>query len=314
MYELLAVCPAVTLVGSGNMNKAVRRDLTEVAHDFASPSAYDVRAEGGVPEAAVAQYERDGVVCLRHVLGPEAVAQLREDMDEAVAHPAPAPMHMKQGGTPQDPSFFYFEYQMHERFDSFRRLVWEGEIPGYAMTLMRSPMLGLFYMNSFVKEGGALDKPTPWHQDGSYSRMLGEKVINFYIALDRMPAESTLRFKQGSHRAGITYLPSGGDWEGPSTQPVTRGKVTMPPFPEIDAGFPTVGWALEPGDALVFQQRTLHAAPGNPFSYRRHAVALVLCGDDVRYDASPGTNDPPFEDPDLKDGDVPWGAVFPRVR
>ena len=144
--------------------------------------------------------------------------------------------------------------------------------------------------------------------------MLGEKVIIFYIALDPMPAEATLRFKQGSHLPGITYLPVGGEWEGPSTNPVSRGKVPMPPFAEIDGASPTVAWPLQPGDALVFQQRVLHGAPGNPFNFRRHSIALVLCGDDVRYDASPGENDPPFEDPALKDGDSPWGEVFPRLR
>jgi ectoine hydroxylase-related dioxygenase (phytanoyl-CoA dioxygenase family) len=71
----------------------------------------------------------------------------------------------------------------------------------------------------FVKEGGADDKETSWHEDVSYQCMHGLNVVNFYLSLDPMPLATTLQFKRGSHRraAGlckpILHGPGGTGWQ-----------------------------------------------------------------------------------------------------
>ena len=289
-----------------------RPDLNDIDRDFVEPPSWDMAALGAVPEAAVAQYEADGVVCLRRVADAGLVAAMRADADRAVE--SPGGVHMRMGGGPDDPNFFYFEYQLQERFDSFRQLIFRTAVPDYTAALLRSKTVGLYYTNTFVKEGGSADKVTPWHQDGSYHRVRGTKVVNFYVALDPMPAETTMRFLRGSHRGAVEFAPVDDEWSAIPDNPLGRRQVPMPPIAELRSRCPVVGWPLQPGDALVFSQHTMHGAPGNIFDWRRHAVALVLAGDNVEYDAAPGTTNPPFVDAALKDGDSPWGAVFPRLR
>ena len=126
------------------MNKILRDDVASFDGKFSTPPDFDVAGGSRVTEAAIAQYERDGVVCLRHVLKADEIDRLRADMDAAVEDPKP--IFVKVGGGPDDPRFFYFEYQMHQRFESFRRLVWDSVVPDLAKGLMRSPMLGLYYI------------------------------------------------------------------------------------------------------------------------------------------------------------------------
>ena len=40
---------------------------------------------------------------------------------------------------------------------------------------------------------------------------------------------------------------------------------------------------MEPGDALLFDFRTVHGARGNPAATRRRALSLRWVGDDARY-------------------------------
>jgi ectoine hydroxylase-related dioxygenase (phytanoyl-CoA dioxygenase family) len=294
------------------MNEFTRLGLTDVDENFTSPPDFDVQATGGVPAAAITQYERDGAVCLRRAVDVMRLAKLREDCDEAVAHAGPD--HMLMSGGVDDPGFFFFEYQIQNRFQSFRSLIWDTPIADYTMAILRSKTLGLYYTNTFVKEGRSAKKVTPWHQDGGYSRVRGRNVINFYIPLDPMPAATTLRFKQGSHAPQLEYRPVDDEWSPVPSNPLAHRQVPHPPMSELHAHCPTIGWPLEPGDALVFSQFSMHAAPGNTLTTRRRAVALVLAGDGVEYDASPGLTNPPYIDPALRDGDSPWGAVFPRLR
>ena len=82
----------------------------------------------------------------------------------------------------------------------------------------------------------------------------------------------------------------------------------------VDAQYEAVSWAAEPGDAVVFYQRTFHASLPNNASHMRRALGFLLLADDVTYDADHGTSDPPFREDGLVDGGAPQWALFPRLR
>ena len=123
-------------------------------------------------------------------------------------------------------------------------------------------------------------------------------------------------FKRASHRRHSPvyqayHFDGGKDYDHPV---ITRDRVKMPTFSELDVQFETIWWELGPGDAVVFTQRTLHAAPGNTRSTRRRAANLMLLGDDVTYNAAAGESDPPFKDDVLEGGQHPAGDIFVRLR
>ena len=51
---------------------------------------------------------------------------------------------------------------------------------------------------------------------------------------------------------------------------------------------------MQPGDAILFDFRTVHGARGNPAATRRRALSLRWVGDDARYAERPGRTSPPY--------------------
>ena len=280
-------------------------------HDGEMPRAHEVEDGCRVPEDAVCQLERDGVVCLRGLLDEECVDRLREEADHAVANPSPHARFVNPAG---DSKIFYYEFNLWRRYPGFRATTFDSHLPDAGATLMRSQGVTLYYTSTFVKDGGAPGKVTPWHEDRSYSRFMGRNVVNINVSFDAMPAETTLKFKLGSHlRDDPVYV-------GPTFEPGVEydkwmdDQRPMPPQDEIDRRFRTVYWSVSPGDALVFFQSTLHAGPGNSLPTRRHSTAFNLAGDGVGYDAREGFIDSPDVDPSLPHRAPPAGRVFPKLR
>ena len=86
--------------------------------------------------------------------------------------------------------------------------------------------------------------------------------------------------------------------------------------PDIDANrdaFDIRGWAVEPGDAVAFNFRTLHGAPANTSAVRRRVVSIRWVGDDARFIQRPGMTSPDFPDLQYEDGAPFEGDEFPLL-
>jgi ectoine hydroxylase-related dioxygenase (phytanoyl-CoA dioxygenase family) len=273
--------------------------------------SYTLGADFTVPELAITQLEKDGVVCLRNVLDLKTVNALRDEADSAVANPSE---HARFVSAEKSGKIFYYEFNLWRRHPVVRSVTFDSHIVDVAAKLMRSELVTLYYTNTFVKDPGTDTKVTPWHEDASYSRFVGKNVINMNISFDYMPSETTLKFKQGSHKRddplsiGPTFIP------GVEYSDAMPNQVSMPSQSELDERFGTLYWEVNPGDALVFYQRTIHAGPGNTLPTRRHSTAFNFAGDGVTYDAREGFIDSPDIDPDLQHGDPPAGRVFPKLK
>lgn len=273
--------------------------------------SYTLGADFTVPELAITQLEKDGVVCLRNVLDLDTVDALRDEADSAVANPSE---HARFVSGEKSGKIFYYEFNLWRRHPIVRSVTFDSHIADIAAKLMRSETVTLYYTNTFVKDPGTATKVTPWHEDRSYSRFVGNNVINMNISFDYMPSNTTLKFKQGSHKRGDpvsigpTFLP------GVEYRDSMPDQVPMPSQSELEARFNTLYWEVNPGDALVFYQRTIHAGPGNTLPTRRHSTAFNFGGDGVTYDAREGFIDSPDVDPDLQHGDSPAGRIFPKLK
>jgi len=284
---------------------------TPEATDGELAPSYTLGTDLSVPESAIKQLENDGVVCLRNVLDPATVEALRDEADNALENPSE---HARFVSGPDDGGIFYYEFNLWRRHPVIRSATFDSHLPDVAAQLMRSDSVTLYYTNTFVKDPGTDTKVTPWHEDASYSRFVGINVINMNISFDFMPAETTLKFKQGSHArmdplsVGPTFIP------GVEYRESMPEQTPMPSLEELESRFPTIFWEVNPGDALIFYQRTIHAGPGNTLKTRRHSTAFNFAGDDVTYDARDGFIDSPDVDVALQHGDHPAGQVFPKLR
>ena len=216
-------------------------------------------------------------------------------------------------GESDGPSFF-FDFDVSNRIEAFRRLRDETSMADIAQQLMRSTMVARYFDNLFLKDGGG-GAGSPWHEDASFQRVIGRDSVNFWVAFDHIPSETALQYLAGSHlRDEPIYLMGSFDAKGTYDGIITNNRVPSRSPEELGSEFEKVWWELNPGDALVWFHRTLHGAPANTLSAVRRAIAYIWLGDDAYYDASPGYTDPDFPDPILQHGDRFFSDRFPKVR
>ena len=70
---------------------------------------------------------------------------------------------------------------------------------------------------------------------------------------------------------------------------------------------------LKIGDAVLFNFKTVHGAPGNTGMNRRRAFSMRFIGDDVRYADRGGETSPPFNGINLETGATMRKDWFPIV-
>ncbi len=286
-----------------------------MAFDLAPPTGTPPRpsfdaSRGVVIDDAVAALEQDGVVCLRNFLASDEIPDIHAGCDEARQNPTSMATTIGESG---GPSFFY-DFNVSDRIEAFRRLRDDTPMADLAQQLMDSSTVVRYFDNLFVKDGGG-GAASPWHEDASFQRVTGRDSINFWVAFDPIPGQTALQYLAGSHlRDEPIYLMGHFDDADEYDGIVTRNRVPGRSPEELGAEFERVWWDLQPGDALVWFHRTLHGAPANTLATPRRAIAYIWVGDDAFYDASPGYIDPDFSDPELADGDRFVSDRFPKVR
>lgn len=233
----------------------------------------------------IATYQRDGVVLIRGLFANHVEA-LREGIAQNMAEPGPYASENKREG---ESGRFFDDYCNWERIPAFARVIRESPAVEVAADLMQSQRVQMFHDHVLVKEPGT-SMATPWHQDSPYYFVSGRQTVSFWSPLDPV-REATLRCVAGSHRWEKEVLPT--RWA--AATPFFEGIEDYMPVPDPEAeGMTIVEYAMEPGDAVAFDFRTLHGARGNTSPNRRRAFSLRLVGDDARYVERPGRTSPPY--------------------
>ncbi len=285
-------------------------DVVAANAETTTPAAYDCHERRTVSSDVQHRFAEDGVACLQHVLGERDVSLLRSAVDDAMEHPGEHGYSVANSG---DPGFFFTDYNLWQRDERVNKLIQSSAVADLAASLVDSAGITLYFDNVFVKAAGSRNI-VPWHEDSMYMRMNGT-VLNFWIALDPVPTDSAVLFKRGSHlrdapKSQAIHFDQSKTYENP----LTRGRVPLDEFTSIDDDYDTISWEAEPGDAIVFTQRTFHASLPNNAPHTRRAIGFLLLADDVTFDDDAGISDPPFRGEDLLNGGPPQCASFPRLR
>jgi len=130
------------------------------------------------------------------------------------------------------------------------------------MTSLYGPDLLLWRTHFFVKEPGA--KEIPWHQDFNTLPIEPPIIISAWIAVDSVTQEnSCLQIVPGSHRKVIPHVKA--------TSDMAFGHMCDPNF--IDQNN-YVNLEMQPGEFVLFNERTLHHSEANRSNKRRIGLAV----------------------------------------
>ena len=270
---------------------------------------YELNARGTPTAQARAAYQRDGVVCLRNAFDEKWVAQGRRAIAAALRTRSRSELrevHKKDG----ERGNFFFDTFLWRRLPSFHRFTFESPAAALARDVMQSKTLLLYFDMAIVKEPGTSAR-TPWHYDEAYWPVSGSQVCNVWIALDRVPEETALRFVLGSHKLEDNY----GAVDFFSTRAKKGHTRPQPPRWDVEPGEHKIGVApMEPGDCAILNLRVHHSAPGNlQRRNRRRVICTHWFGDDARFDDKPWECGPDERGDDLVHGGSLECETFPRV-
>lgn len=230
-------------------------------------------------------FQNDGAVVLRGVFS-DWVDEMAAGIARNMATPGP---YASENAVSE--GRFFDDYCNWTRIEEFERVVCDSPAGEVAARAMQSGTAQFFHDHVLVKEPGT-PKPTPWHQDSPYYFVEGEQTVSLWLPLDPVH-EASLRMIAGSHRWKQMVRPV--SWADDSD--FYRGDQDWLPVPDPDANPDenrVLEWTMEPGDAVLFDFRTVHGARGNMSNQRRRALSLRWIGDDARYVERPGRTSPPF--------------------
>ena len=255
-------------------------------------------------QATLDAFHKDGAVLIKGLLHNQ-VDLLRAGIAKNMQEPGPyAAENVTEGHTGR----FFDDYCNWSRISQFEQVIFQSQLAEVAAQLMQSQSVQLFHDHVLVKEPGT-SQPTPWHQDSPYYFVEGKQTVSLWCPVDPV-ADATLRFVAGSHQWPKPVLPI--RWA--SAEDFYAGEDAYMPIPDPDAeGMSVVEWAMQPGDVVAFDFRTLHGARANTSDQRRRAFSVRLVGDDARYVERPGRTSPPFPDHQMQVGQRLREDWFPML-
>ena len=252
----------------------------------------------------VSTFQNDGVVILRNIFEPW-VEGVRQAIEQNKANPS----WRERTYRPQMDSEaeFFQDYCVWPHFSGYRALVMDSPMAHIAAQLMSSKTSRIFHDHVLVKEPGSM-VVTPWHHDQPYYIVDGKQSVSFWVPLDPITRERSIEYVATSHLWEKIFKPK--RFDGTDLYPKDKGE-TVPDIDKNRKEFDIRGWEMQPGDAVAFNFRTLHAAPANGSTMRRRATSIRWVGDDARFVKRPAKTSPYFPDLEYEDGAPFSGEEFP---
>ena len=196
--------------------------------------------------AEMAQFRRDGYLGPYTLCSPAEMAELRPAIEQVLA---------------SEPGHGNRVHNRHLDSRAVYDLATRPEIVE-RMACLYGPDLLLWRTNFFVKNRGS--KAIPWHQDFNYWPLEPPVIVSAWIAVDPSTRQNgNLQVIPGSHRSIVPHIEATPDVQ----------------FQEMaDAGYydprDLTDLEMQPGEFILFNERTLHHSEANHSDLRRIGLAV----------------------------------------
>jgi ectoine hydroxylase-related dioxygenase (phytanoyl-CoA dioxygenase family) len=242
-----------------------------------------------VTDEDIAQFQRDGVICLRQMFDAEWMERMNAAVNRIMdaQNPLARPREVTRALGGKTGRYHINSFVWHWDAD-FRDWVMKSPMPLIAARIMKADEVRVFYDQVFVKEPQTAEM-TDWHQDLPFWPVRGEDILSIWVALTPVTHEnSAVEYIAGSHKWGKFYAAAIPDKDA-------RFKSDLEPCPNFsnekaNPQYRFLSWEMQPGDCLIHHPLTVHGAEGN-FSptRRRVGISTRYFGLDCRWDPRPAT-------------------------
>ena len=251
----------------------------------------------------ILNYKNDGVILIKKVFSPW-IKKLKNGFQKVLDNPSP---HGRENISKRHEGRFFEDYCNWERIEEFKDFIFNSPAAEIVAQSTRSKKIQVFHEHIFLKEART-KKETPWHQDLPYYCVDGNDTGSFWIPLDNMSKDNSLKVLKGSHNLPMLVRPT--KWSNDELW--YKNNIDFMDMPNIDKNniFNT---EMNIGDAILFNFKVLHSSSGNGDKKTRKAFSVRFIGDDVRFIDRKEETSPPFVGIDLKTGDKMREDWFPVV-
>lgn len=256
------------------------------------------KSYNAITQQARVDFHLHGAVCIRGLF-TNWIDQLKQGVQKNHDEPGP---YFAENVSGNDTGRFWDDYCNWQRIPEFNHFITESNAAEKAAQIMDSTRAQFFHEHVLVKEANT-SKPTPWHQDAPYYFVEGEQTVSFWLPLDPVSKSETLRLVSGSNRwpklvRPVAWLDDADFYKGKQDE-----YMDLPDIESDQNKFKILEWEMEPGDAVLFNYRTVHGAKGNLQAGRgRRAFSMRWVGDDAHYVERAGKTSPPFPGHKMKNG------------
>ena len=253
----------------------------------------------------IQSFNNDGVVVLRGVF-KEWIDTLRQGADFHIDNPSESALIHKADSHQGQ---FLEDFCNWQRIPEYQDFVLNSSLGAVAAELMQSKSAQFFHDHYLHKEASS-GVPTPWHQDIPYYCVQGSQTVSFWLPLEVRDVDLSLRCAAGSHKLDKEIRPT--SWS--SNESFYEDDGLFMDIPDVEkSSFEIKQWAIEPGDVVAFDFRTLHGANANTKSSVSRTLSFRLVGDDVRYRQRPGRTSPNFPKIGQQTGERLRSDWFPTI-
>ncbi len=262
-----------------------------------------------VNDSDIETFRGDGVVLLPGLF-TKWVDRLRAGLQRNLEDPQQFafPCESNPAGAP---GRFFDSYCNWQLIPEYLDFVSHSGAASLAGQFMGGNSAQFFHEHAFVKAPGT-QRATPWHQDLPYYCVDGNNTASVYVSLDSADADVAVQFIKGSHRWGQLFYPR--VFEDGSNLNDNQPATGLEPVPDIEANrasYDIATWSLEPGDAIIFDYRTLHGTGDATVKSLRRAFSTRWLGDDATYCERAGEPSPPYSNHGMRHGERMREDWFP---
>ena len=254
----------------------------------------------------LSDFQRDGAVHLSGVF-KDWLPVLERGVEFNIQHPNESALTHKAEG---HDGLFLEDFCSWQRIPEYEDFIRNSPMAAIAAQLMQSKSVQFFHDHLLYKEASS-GVATPWHQDIPFYCVGGTQTVSFWIPLEAREQKVSLRCAAGSHLLDKEIRPT--SWA--TNESFYADDSQFMDIPDIDnSDYEVREWAMQPGDAVAFDFRTIHGANANTVASRSRTVSFRMVGDDARYRQRGGRTSPNFPDINQQTGERLRTDWFPIIH